>query len=135
MSDILSPTVIQRLFQRRVKGGDVFKIPIDQNDAASDDDTIRGWHIVRVDDLHLRPITDTTASSSKNVMNRVRPKLKGSGVVPLSPSFRKLTNDKNDTSLEDKTIIYTVPNAKHYKIVTTGCQMNVADRSVEILYR
>lgn len=129
VSEIISDTVIKELFKRRVKGGDVFKIPKSSTDNNSTADTtvIQGWHILRVDDLHLRPIiTDDTTSSFKNIRNRIRPKLKGSGVVPLSPSFTKLMDENNKSRDEDKTI-YTVPNAKHYKIVTTGCQMNVAD--------
>jgi hypothetical protein len=95
----------------------------------------------------------TTDTRSKNVINRSRNKLKGVGTMPLSPTFSKrhnndgTSNNNNmvennmssvdtdeNTSLNNiqsssssfKTI-YTVPNAKYYKIVTTGCQMNVAD--------
>ena len=149
VSDIVSATVIDELFRRRVKGGDVIKLPItidtdDDNDTTVTSTTeeskpiIRGWHVLRVDDLHLRPVTtasDTSndnLSSSKNIVHKVRPKLKGSGVVPLSPAF--ITNDNltnydraDDNAAAATTAMYTVPNAKYYKIVTTGCQMNVAD--------
>ena len=133
VSDIMSSSVIDELFDRRVKGGDVFKLPIVSINDNNSEQTIQGWHILRVDDLHLRPITtassDTsTNSSSKNIVHKVRPKLKGSGVVPTSPKF--ITNHNNNPMNDngDKAdIIYTVPNAKYYKIVTTGCQMNVAD--------
>lgn len=146
--DIVSAAVIDELFQRRVKGGDVIKLPITV-DTDDDNDTttttteeskpiIRGWHVLRVDDLHLRPVTtasdtsthDNSSSSSKNIVHKVRPKLKGSGVVPLSPAFISNDNLKDDEGDDDAaatTAMYTVPNAKYYKIVTTGCQMNVAD--------
>lgn len=81
----------------------------------------------------MQLLLSSSASSSKNVVNRNRPKLKGSGVVPLSPVFQKSDDggSNNNDGLEeddaDKLIIYSVPNAKHYKIITTGCQMNVAD--------
>ena len=157
ISEIVSPQVVSALFHRRVKGGDVLKLPIftdtdlhtHKDDASSKDDTV-GWHILRVDDLHLRPIT--TSTTSDNVVNVVRPKLKGSGVTPLSPSFHKMTvpartssttqiaidstasttatttiENQIESSPTNNDIMYTVPNAKYYKIVTTGCQMNVAD--------
>ena len=148
ISDIVSPDVISALFRHHVKGGDVIKLPITTTNINYDghnasEGHVTGWHILRVDDLHLRPIT--AASTSDNIINKVRPKLKGSGVAPLSPSFHKLTDSTTEatatatassattTSVEDKheesqnNVIYTVPNAKYYKIITTGCQMNVAD--------
>jgi hypothetical protein len=135
VSDIISPQVIEQLFQQRVKGGDVLKIPtssIYTND--QDSQIMTKWHIVRVDDLHLRPITTSSSSSTssnKNVIHKIRPKLKGSGVIPLSPAFQKNNNPNKDDKLINDTFdtqsIYTIPNAKYYKIVTTGCQMNVAD--------
>eukprot|EP00956_Cyclotella_meneghiniana_P008066 scaffold10765_cov51-Cyclotella_meneghiniana.AAC.1 len=131
VSDIMSSSVIDELFDRRVKGGDVFKLPIISiND--NSEQTIQGWHILRVDDLHLRPITTassntSTNSSSKNIVHKVRPKLKGSGVVPTSPKFTTNHNNPMNDNDDEADIIYTVPNAKYYKIVTTGCQMNVAD--------
>jgi hypothetical protein len=135
VSEIISNQVIEQLFQRRVKGGDVLKLPIITNEQRSGDASA-GWHVLRVDDLHLRPIT-TTDASSKNVVNKVRPKLKGSGAVPLSPLFQKrddVSNAESSSNIvnsevdrEGNAIIYTIPDAKYYKIVTTGCQMNVAD--------
>lgn len=136
ISEIISNQVIEQLFQRRVKGGDVLKLPVFVNDERSDDDISAGWHVLRVDDLHLRPIT-TVDASSKNVIHKVRPKLKGSGAVPLSPLFQKrdgVSNAEGGSNIidnkvdrEGRAIIYTIPDAKYYKIVTTGCQMNVAD--------
>jgi hypothetical protein len=119
----MSKQIISQLFERRVKGGDVLKLPIFTDD---DSANIQGWHLIRIDDLHLSPIANSN-NDTKNVINKVRPKLKGSGAVPLSPLFKK-NNDIHDNNASDDTqIIYTVPNAKYYKIVTTGCQMNVAD--------
>ncbi|KAL3782057.1 hypothetical protein HJC23_006285 [Cyclotella cryptica] len=149
--------LIQEVFRRRVKGGDVLKLPIGiqatDNHNNSNNNTSPhslGWHVIRVDDLHLRPIHPISSASevpSKNVINKIRPKLKGSGVVPLSPVFQK--NAARDNCIEDipdneeegwqwqneeeeeedrpRRMIYSIPNAKYYKIVTTGCQMNVAD--------
>jgi hypothetical protein len=111
----------------------VLKLPRSPHaDNADANATIRGWHVIRIDDLHLKPIDAASASvASKNVLNKNRPKLKGSGVVPLSPSFRKSVDSESSNGLEDeihgRDMIYSVPNAKYYKIVTTGCQMNVAD--------
>ncbi|KAL7526425.1 hypothetical protein ACHAXR_001483, partial [Thalassiosira sp. AJA248-18] len=122
--EMLSPDVIQMVFEKRVKGGDVIKLP------ASDD---RGWHIIRVDDLHiqLQP-SSMSATGSKNIINKKRKKLKGSGQIPLSPIFQKVDSEniinkgiENDD--EQSKTIYSVPNAQYYKILTSGCQMNVAD--------
>ena len=126
VSDIIAPDVIEMIFEERVKGGDCLKLP------ASDGES---WHIIRVDDLHieLNPSTMATGTGSKNVINKKRNKLKGSGYVPLSPVFNKVdaevvtANDGIEDDNEQSKTIYSVPNAQYYKIVTTGCQMNVAD--------
>mmetsp|Transcript_3877 Transcript_3877/g.5783 ORF Transcript_3877/g.5783 Transcript_3877/m.5783 type:complete len:761 (-) Transcript_3877:1685-3967(-) len=125
-ADILSSEAIEDLFSRRVKGGDVIKV-----------EGKDGWHLIRVDDLFIKLVgdTDTTADGSKNRINKVRPKLKGSGQIPLSPVFQKIgtdadiidSNDGIDNDDEQSKMIYSVPNAKHYQILTSGCQMNVAD--------
>ncbi|KAK1743471.1 tRNA A37 methylthiotransferase [Skeletonema marinoi] len=125
-ADILSSEAIEDLFSRRVKGGDVIKV-----------EGKEGWHLIRVDDLFIKLVgdTDTTADGSKNRINKVRPKLKGSGQIPLSPVFQKIgtdadiidSNDGIDNDDEQSKMIYSVPNAKHYQILTSGCQMNVAD--------
>lgn len=130
LADILSPEAIAQVFQRRVKGGDVIKIQGKEG----------LWHLIRVDDLYIKLVgdTDTTADGSKNRINKVRPKLKGSGQIPLSPLFQKIgttdddivninTNNGIDNDEEQSKMIYSVPNAKHYQILTSGCQMNVAD--------
>lgn len=138
VKELISSHVIEEVFKRRVKGGDVVKLP-----ATTDDDstTTTGWHLIRVDDLHiqLNPTQQKDDSSSKNRINKVRPKLKGSGVIPLSPLFQKVTDTNTDTEAinngidneEDNAalckMIYSIPNAKYYKILTAGCQMNVAD--------
>ena len=133
VKEIVSIVIVREVFRRRVKGGDVLKLPRSADaDNADANATIRGWHVIRIDDLHLKPIDAASASvTSKNVLNKNRPKLKGSGVVPLSPSFRKSVDSESSNGLEDeihgRDMIYSVPNAKYYKIVTTGCQMNVAD--------
>jgi len=126
VSEIIAPDVIEMVFKQRVKGGDCLKLP------ASDGES---WHIIRVDDLHieLNPSTMGAGTGSKNVINKKRNKLKGSGYVPLSPVFNKVdaevvtTNDGIEDDNEQSKTIYSVPNAQYYKIVTTGCQMNVAD--------
>ena len=122
VSEIISSDVIQMIFEQRVKGGDVLKVKADSND--------NGWHIIRVDDLHieLQPSTMVSGLDSKNIINKKRKKLKGSGYFPLSPKFEKVCNNDGieDYDKQSKTI-YSVPNAKHYKILTAGCQMNVAD--------
>lgn len=127
-ADILSSEAIAEVFQRRVKGGDVIKVEGEG-----------GWHLIRVDDLYIKLVgdTDTTADGSKNRINKVRPKLKGSGQIPLSPIFQKIGTDTAtdnieinngiDNDDEQSKMIYSVPNAKHYQILTSGCQMNVAD--------
>ena len=150
--DMIDPNVIEQVFEQSVKGGDVLKLPAttkqEQHDN-DDNDNVSStmWHIIRVDDLYIdiqpstvKPTTaDATADTrSKNVINKTRNKLKGVGTIPLSPTFSKrlLNNDgsSNNIAETDNNIqsslsknIYTVPNAKYYKIVTTGCQMNVAD--------
>lgn len=158
--DMIDPNVIKRVFEQRVKGGDVLKLPATIHQQQHDEDdgdngsslrqrTNNMWHIIRVDDLYIdiQPSTmiptttadaaTTTDVRSKNVINKTRNKLKGIGTVPLSPTFSKRLNYASKTIImeeeEDDIIqsssktIYTVPNAKYYKIVTTGCQMNVAD--------
>jgi hypothetical protein len=99
--------LIKRLFQERVKGGDVLKLQ------ATDGN---GWHLIRVDDLYIdvQPSTMVT-SGTKNIINRKRNKLKGLGTIPLSPTFRKLDVDnyngiENDDMQSKK--IYSVPNAQ-----------------------
>ncbi|KAL7435096.1 hypothetical protein ACHAXM_004442 [Skeletonema potamos] len=128
-ADIISSETISDVFQRRVKGGDVIKV-----------EGKEGWHLIRVDDLYIKLVgdTDTTADGSKNRINKVRPKLKGSGQIPLSPMFKKVgtgtangsidtNNNGIDNDNEQSKMIYSVPNAKYYQILTSGCQMNVAD--------
>ena len=124
-ADILPSKAIHELFQRRVKGGDVIKVQGKE-----------GWHLIRVDDLYIKLVgdTDTTAEGSKNKINKIRPKLKGSGQIPLSPVFQKVgdvDDEANNNGIENddaqSKMIYSVPDAKHYQILTSGCQMNVAD--------
>jgi len=126
VSDLMSNEVIEALFTQRVKGGDVVKLQGDDG----------AWHLVRCDDIFIQVDPSSMASAgSKNVINRTKRKLKGSGKVSTSPAFVRrdaegaaipLNNGLEDDNAQSKTI-YSVPDAKHYKIVTTGCQMNVAD--------
>ena len=126
---MISPEVIRSIFQERVKGGDIVKLPTSDGSE---------WHLIRVDDLHivLQPSSNAATEGSKNIINKQRSKLKGSGNVPLSPVFQKV--DSVNGSIQDSIVgkrqdnlqsnlIYTVPNAQYYKILTAGCQMNVAD--------
>jgi hypothetical protein len=104
---MLDPDLVKRVFQERVKGGDVLKLPA--TDGTS-------WHLIRVDDLYIdvRPSTMST-SGSKNVINKKRNKLKGLGTIPLSPTFQKLdvsnSNGIENYDIQSKTI-YSVPNAQ-----------------------
>jgi tRNA-2-methylthio-N6-dimethylallyladenosine synthase len=125
--DMISPDVLRNVFQERVKGGDIVKLP-------TTDGT--GWHLIRVDDLHIvLQSSNAVAEGSKNIINKQRSKLKGSGNVPLSPVFQKVevVNRSNHNNIiendgnSQSNLIYSVPNAQYYKILTAGCQMNVAD--------
>ncbi len=127
--NIISPDVIRNLFQERVKGGDTVKL-------ATKDGT--AWHLLRVDDLHIvLQSSNSMTEGSKNIINKQRGKLKGSGYVPLSPVFQKVDGSSNrakknsdaesNGSTSQPNLIYSVPNAKYYKVLTAGCQMNVAD--------
>ena len=126
VSDLMSNEVIEALFTQRVKGGDVVKVQGDDG----------AWHLVRCDDIFIQLDPSSMASAgTKNVINRTKRKLKGSGKISTSPAFVRrdaeggaihLNNGLEDDNTQSKTI-YSVPDAKHYKIVTTGCQMNVAD--------
>lgn len=133
VSELISPEVVREVFQRRVKGGDVIKLPAvgPEGDTSSE-----RWHLIRVDDLHIQLQPSVDAIGSKNKINRNRPKLKGSGATPLSPIFQKIDEKSKERVDEERLggmeddqskVIYSVPNAKYYKIVTAGCQMNVAD--------
>lgn len=121
---MLSPEVVGSLFQKRAKGGDIVKIPATTED---------GWHLIRVDDLHIVLQPSAVTAGSKNIINKNRSKLKGSGNVPLSPVFQKVDavnrnpNRIDDDDNKQSNLIFSVPNAQYYKILTSGCQMNVAD--------
>lgn len=104
---MIDPDLIKRLFQERVKGGDVLKLQATEGN---------GWHLIRVDDLYIDVQPSTMATSgSKNVINRKRNKLKGLGTIPLSPTFRRLdvgnNNGIDNDDMQSKTI-YSVPNAQ-----------------------
>jgi hypothetical protein len=104
---MLDPDLIRRVFQERVKGGDVLKLQ------ATDGN---GWHLIRVDDLYINVQPSTMATSgTKNIINKKRNKLKGLGSIPLSPKFRKLdvvsNNGIENDDIQSKAI-YSVPNAQ-----------------------
>jgi hypothetical protein len=104
---MIDPDIIMRVFHERVKGGDVVKLQ------ATDGN---GWHIIRVDDLYIDVQPSTMATTgSKNVINKKRNKLKGVGIIPLSPKFQRLYVDnyngiENDD--EQSRTIFSVPNAQ-----------------------
>lgn len=105
---ILSASLIEQLFDKRPKGGDIYKL---KNENADDSQ----WHLIQVNDLlthydqpKSKSNTDKkegdSQSQNKHIVNR--PKLKGLGIQPRTPSLTE---------------------AKTFEISTTGCQMNVAD--------
>lgn len=110
---LLSARAVRALFERRPKGGDVVKIRSDGesgDDGDENDNENSSWHLVQINDLFVHtPFRDDPSSSSgtgDNFSSTVRPKLKGRGVRSSVPNM-------ND--------------ARTYRIVTTGCQMNVSD--------
>ena len=121
VSELISPKVIEDLFQARPKGGDVLKL------GDSDGDK---YHLCRIDDLLLDYVNqekskedmemqDSTLQFKQRGVNKVitdRSKLKGLGITPVAPKISELTNDECEENV-----------AKSYHIATSGCQMNVAD--------
>lgn len=123
VSDLISPSVIEEIFQARPKGGDVLKIH---------DKDKQIWHLLRVDDLLIDYVpnsrTDDSLERPKDVLqfkqkgvNKVittRSKLKGLGATAVAPKIG-LNADESNVSEQIQ--------AKTYHIATSGCQMNVAD--------
>ena len=73
VSHVISQNVIESLFKQRVKGGDVLKIEGE-----------KGWHLIRVDDLHIElnpEVLFNSSAGTKNIINKKRRKLKGHGKV------------------------------------------------------
>lgn len=112
--------VVSKLFEKRPKGGDIYKISGDLVNGDSDmEEPKTQWHLIQINDIMtFNPLTSVSpASSEKSSGNKFivnRPKLKGLGIQPRTPSLTS-----NDDSNNKKTLTY--------HIATTGCQMNTAD--------
>lgn len=119
ISDIISSRIIEDLFKARPKGGDILKI----KDVSSDKQS--KVHLCRVDDLLIDYIANTATAEKETEteerifrfkqkgLNKViteRSKLKGLGITPVAP----------DVSVDKGAGL-------KYSIITSGCQMNVAD--------
>ena len=118
---LLPADVISDIFASRPKGGDVLKLSSAKTGL---------YHLVRVDDIQIDYQQDSSSMSKRpqtqdgssffnqatgtNKVITSRAKLKGSGVLPVSPKI-SLDGSTSDDA------------AKTYHIATTGCQMNVAD--------
>ncbi len=133
VSDMISNKVIEELFLKKPKGGDVIKL----ESISTSDDTQKNnqWHLCRVDDLMIDYVNsekdaattkmeEETMAFKQRGVNKIitnRSKLKGLGTTPIAPNF--LVQDSD--SADDKVSMDNV--AKTYHIATSGCQMNVAD--------
>ena len=137
VSELIPHDVIEELFRSKPKGGDVLSIQSKGNASSNDDSDSSSssrWHLCRIDDLLIDYIPNT--NNEKKEMNQEidnanmkfkqhgtnkvitsRSKLKGLGTTPKTPIF-----NTSDTNMDD-----TTNAAKSYQIITTGCQMNVAD--------
>ena len=118
---LLPADIISDIFASRPKGGDVLKLSSAETGM---------FHLIRVDDIQIDYQQDSSSVSKRpqsqdeskffnqaigtNKVITSRAKLKGSGVLPVSPKM-SLDGSTSDDS------------AKTYHIATTGCQMNVAD--------
>jgi tRNA-2-methylthio-N6-dimethylallyladenosine synthase len=125
LSDLISQSVIEEIFQARPKGGDILKIQ---------DKSKQIWHLLRVDDLLIDYVpnsrTDERLEGQKDMhmlqfkqkgVNKVittRSKLKGFGVTAIAPKIASVVDESEFTEQIQ---------AKTYHIATSGCQMNVAD--------
>jgi len=135
VQDLISTEVIEELFQARPKGGDILKIAasyaVHNSAYAGDSGEEKRWHLCRIDDLLLDYIQNTNIAESYSTgdgldfkqrgYNKVitsRPKLKGSGITPITPEIIKSGQVLSDSSCTE---------AKSYHIATSGCQMNVSD--------
>eukprot|EP00554_Chaetoceros_debilis_P001104 CAMPEP_0194089944 /NCGR_PEP_ID=MMETSP0149-20130528/36735_1 /TAXON_ID=122233 /ORGANISM="Chaetoceros debilis, Strain MM31A-1" /LENGTH=740 /DNA_ID=CAMNT_0038774035 /DNA_START=72 /DNA_END=2294 /DNA_ORIENTATION=- len=140
-SELISPRVIEQMFQKRPKGGDVLKLKYSANTSEGNEDEFdfKGkkdqWHLCRVDDLMVdyinsekddstRLMEEETLAFKQRGVNKVitnRSKLKGLGTTPIAPKFIQ----EGSENLEDQDGKGHI--AKTYHIATSGCQMNVAD--------
>jgi len=135
--DIISTKVIEELFQKNPKGGDILKIADSYGGYRNDNKEVseeQRWYLVRVDDLLLDYIQNTEGGSrdqedgdeffefKQRGYNKVitsRRKLKGSGIVPKRPKLMQPGQELENTVCTNR--------AKTYHIATSGCQMNVSD--------
>ena len=98
---ILPADVIDQLYERQPKPGDIVVIPSSSTGQ---------WHCIQVMEAWMNPLVEGAyegrrVGEHQGVNSLVRrPKLKGAGVLPTMPS-----------------------KMKTYSIQTAGCQMNVAD--------
>jgi len=133
---IIPTKVIEEIFQKRPKGGDILKIAGSYGGNKNDEENLKEqrWYLCRVDDLLIDYIQNTEGDSrdqgdgdeffefKQRGYNKVitsRRKLKGSGIVPKPPKLMQSGQELQDTTYTNR--------AKSYHIATSGCQMNVSD--------
>lgn len=119
LSDLISKEVIDELFKAKPKGGDILKIKDESNGNGVK------FHLCRIDDILIDYVANSSKTKSEleeqektfqfkqRGVNKVitdRSKLKGLGTTPIAPD---ISVDKGA--------------GLKYSIITTGCQMNVAD--------
>mmetsp|Transcript_13257 Transcript_13257/g.24877 ORF Transcript_13257/g.24877 Transcript_13257/m.24877 type:complete len:741 (+) Transcript_13257:78-2300(+) len=134
VSDLISQSVIEELFQARPKGGDILKIQ---------DKTKQIWHLVRVDDLLIDYVPNSIRTTvddgvvvegqnddmmrfKQKGVNKVittRSKLKGFGMTAVAPKIGMIVEEQQEQQQQQQKI----QAARTYHIATSGCQMNVAD--------
>jgi tRNA-2-methylthio-N6-dimethylallyladenosine synthase len=119
LSDLVSKEVINELFKAKPKGGDILKIKDESSGNRAK------FHLCRIDDILIDYVANSSKTKSEleeqeqtlqfkqRGINKVitdRSKLKGLGTKPIAPD---ISVDKGA--------------GLKYSIITTGCQMNVAD--------
>eukprot|EP00594_Rhizosolenia_setigera_P005734 CAMPEP_0178939808 /NCGR_PEP_ID=MMETSP0789-20121207/426_1 /TAXON_ID=3005 /ORGANISM="Rhizosolenia setigera, Strain CCMP 1694" /LENGTH=697 /DNA_ID=CAMNT_0020618711 /DNA_START=1783 /DNA_END=3876 /DNA_ORIENTATION=- len=106
---LLPQNVIDEIFQKQLKGGDVMTT-----------ESERGVHLIRIEDLLVKHQSKSSEKilSSQNKVITSRKKLSGKGIIPKTPFI--LSENSNDNE-------NTKPVAEKYTLLTNGCQMNVAD--------
>lgn len=106
---LLPQNVIDEIFQKQLKGGDVMTT-----------ESERGVHLIRIEDLLVKHQSKSSEKilSSQNKVITSRKKLSGKGIIPKTPFI--LSGNSNDNE-------NTKPVAEKYTLLTNGCQMNVAD--------
>ena len=139
----IPPDAIADVFSRRPKGGDVLKVHSAETGM---------WHLVRVDDLLIDYVRNSSEFDDSDndidddgnsggaagmfgvesvvTSNRIiksRPKLKGSGVPPISPRIVRVAAAVRSPMSSSADSVLPRPVARTYHLATSGCQMNVAD--------